>query len=101
MSMTGKVAEIDPDKGFVFIEPDDGSAWVLVNPDDLCGKPGDVKPGTTVKFSSVQGALGRVAYNVSILPYQQGAPRVSRGRCRASLVADCRASGSKRAQEIC
>jgi cold shock protein len=66
MSMTGKIATSFTDS-YGFIEPDDGTDRVIVHADEFGAEWPDVKPGTAVRFSSLQGARGLRAYNVRIL----------------------------------
>jgi cold shock CspA family protein len=63
---TGKFAGFDQANGIGFIEPDDGSCKVLVHVDDVGGQR-DLRIGAPLKYSTVQGAHGPKAYNVSVL----------------------------------
>jgi cold shock CspA family protein len=65
--MIGSITRIFPRDGYGLIQPDDGSPLVFVDVANFGGQWRDFKPGTLVRFSSLQGVRGTKAYNVMIL----------------------------------
>jgi CspA family cold shock protein len=63
---TGKLVEFDPEKGCGYIEPEGGASRVFVYADDFNGM-WDLRPGLTVRFSSLHGSNGLRAYNALVV----------------------------------
>lgn len=59
---TGKVKWFDPNKGYGFIEPDDGSDDVFVHHSEVQGT--DPRDGQTVEFDVREGPRGLKAVDV-------------------------------------
>ena len=77
--MVGRITSIFPLEGYGFIQPNDGSALVVVDVANLGAQGWDVKPGSLVRFSSLQGVRGPKAYNVMILTADPGVSAIVRG----------------------
>jgi cold shock CspA family protein len=67
MSTYGRITSVFPLEGYGLIQPDDSSALVFVDVTDFGAQWRDLKPGTLVRFSRLQGIRSPKAYNVMIL----------------------------------
>jgi CspA family cold shock protein len=74
MSKRGKITSVFPLEGYGLIQPDDGSAPAFVDVTDFGAQWSDLKPGTLVRFSSLQGLRRPRAYNVMILGNELSPP---------------------------
>jgi CspA family cold shock protein len=74
MSKIGKIVAFESSEEYGLIAPFDGGEMVLVRAGDFLDQQEDVKVGTIVRFSSLQGARGVIAYNLSILAENNSQP---------------------------
>lgn len=76
---TGKVKFYDAEKGFGFIDGDDGSS-VFLHASALPENAANPRPGTRVKYSVADGRKGPQALTVSIVPQAPSLRKLRRRR---------------------
>jgi cold shock CspA family protein len=73
MSMTGKISTLCRPQEYAIIAPDNGGPSVFAHADEFREDWEGLRLGMAVKFSSLPGARGPTAYNVTALVRKPGA----------------------------
>lgn len=61
---TGRIAEVNLEKGFGFVKEDQTGKMIRFNTDEI---PVDLKPNARVKFNIIELDMGSIAVNFRVL----------------------------------